>query len=285
MPQERTLLYAGHEFTVEHVRAHAHTGPDWSAPYTLASRRIVFPTGRALLDVRWGDSTWLVDGLTAMHFGEAMVYQLRMAARTARHSMVVSRHAVPRADAAPLFCLLSPRSLYRVHVAQRRLRAGNEGNAGNAGNARDTDDADTIASLVAQLGMSRPQAPLTGAVARAKRLLAETADREARLSLHEVVDAVSRSPFHLARAFRQQTGLSLHQYRQHLRMAAAMERLADGDADLAGIAHDLGYCSQSHLGAVFRRETGTTLGEARHALGPLGPLSSPGPLSPPSARI
>lgn len=261
MPQERTLLYAGHEFTVEHVRAHAHTGPDWSAPYTLATRRIVFPTGRALLDVRSGDSTWLVDGLTAMHFGEAMVYQLRLAARGVRHSMVVSRHAVPRADAAPLFCLLSPRALYRVHVAQRRLRAG------NASEENKGSDAATISSLVAQLGMSRPQAPLKGAVARAKRLLAETADHEARLSLHEVADAVSRSPFHLARSFREQTGLSLHQYRQHLRLAAAMERLAEGDADLAGIAHDLGYCSQSHLGAVFRREAGVTLGEARHALG------------------
>jgi AraC-like DNA-binding protein len=114
--------------------------------------------------------------------------------------------------------------------------------------------------------MSRQLGPSTGAVARAKRLLAETADREVRLSLHEVADAVSRSPFHLARSFRQQTGLSLHQYRQHLRLAAAMERLVEGDADLAGIAHDLGYCSQSHLGAVFRREVGVTLGEARRTL-------------------
>jgi len=108
--------------------------------------------------------------------------------------------------------------------------------------------------------------PLNGTVARAKRLLAETADREARLSMHALADAVSRSPFHLARSFRQQTGLSLHQYRQHLRLATAMDRLTSGDRDLAGIAHDLGYCSQSHLGAVFRREVGVTLGEARRTL-------------------
>lgn len=253
MPQERTLLYTGHEFTVEHVRAHAHEGADWSAPYRLASRRIIFPMGRTVLDVRSGDSTWLVDGLTAMHFGDAMVYQLRLAARAVRRSLVVSRHPMPRANAAPLFCLLSPGALYRVHAAQRLLRAGDAGPG-------------AIAALVDELGLSRRQAPLTGAVARAKRLLAETADREARLSLHEVADAVSRSPFHLARSFRQQTGLSLHQYRQHLRLAAAMERLVEGDADLAGIAHDLGYCSQSHLGAVFRREVGVTLGEARRTL-------------------
>ncbi|MET3382856.1 helix-turn-helix domain-containing protein [Variovorax paradoxus] len=253
MPQERTLLYTGHEFTVEHVRSRAHQGPDWSIPYTLESRRIIFPVGRTALDVRTGNDTWLVDGLTAMQFCDAMVYQLRPVVHAARHSMVVSRHRPSRADAAPVFCLLSPRSMYRVHAAQRQLRAGDAG-------------ADAIASLVDELGISRRQLPLTGAVMRAKRLLAETADREAKLPMHEVADAVSRSPFHLARSFRQQTGLSLHQYRQHLRLAAAMERLVDGDSDLAGIAHDLGYCSQSHLGAVFRREVGVTLGEARRVL-------------------
>jgi AraC-like DNA-binding protein len=253
MPQERTLLYTGHEFTVEHVRSHAHQGPDWSSPYTLESRRIIFPVGRTVLDVRTGNGTWLVDGLTAMQFCDAMVYQLRPVAHAARHSMVVSRHRPSHTDVAPVFCLLSPRSLYRVHAAQRQLRAGDAG-------------ADAITSLVDELGMSRRQLPLTGAVMRAKRLLAETADREAKLPMREVADAVSRSPFHLARSFRQQTGLSLHQYRQHLRLAAAMERLVDGDSNLAGIAHDLGYCSQSHLGAVFRREVGVTLGEARRVL-------------------
>ncbi|HEX7867745.1 MAG TPA: AraC family transcriptional regulator [Variovorax sp.] len=254
MPQERTLLYAGHEFTVEHVRAHAHHEPGWSGPYTLESRRTIFPLGRTVLDVRSGDGTWLVDGLTAMQFSDTMVYQLCPAVHTERHSVVVRPHRPSRADTAPAFCLLSPRSLYRVHVAQQHLRAGDAG-AGAA-----------IASLVDELGTSRRQMPLTGAVARARRLLAQTADREAKLSMHEVADAVSRSPFHLARSFRQQTGLSLHQYRQHLRLAAVMERLVDGDVDLAGIAHDFGYCSQSHLGAVFRRGVGVTLGEARRVL-------------------
>ncbi|WP_432727838.1 helix-turn-helix domain-containing protein [Variovorax sp. W6] len=253
MPHDRTLLYAGHEFTVEHLRSHAKEEPGWSGPYTLESRRIIFPAGRTVLDVRWSDSTWQVDGLTAMHLVDAMVYQLRPVVRATRQSVVVSRHRLARPDATPAFCLLSPRSLYRVHAARRQLRAGDGG-------------AQAIASLVDELEASRQQLPLTGAVARARRLLAETVDREARLSLHELADAVSRSPFHLARSFREQTGLSLHQYRQHLRLASVMERLADGDTDLAGLAHDLGYCGQSHLGAVFRREVGVTLGEARRAL-------------------
>ncbi|WP_395317443.1 helix-turn-helix domain-containing protein [Variovorax sp. UC74_104] len=253
MAHDRTLLYAGQDFTVEHLRSHAKDEPGWSGPYTIESRRIIFPAGRAVLDVGWGDSTWQVDALTAMHLVDAMVYQLRPVVRAMRQSVVVSRHRAARSDATPAFCQLSPRSLYRIHLAQRQLRAGDGG-------------APAIASLVAELETSRRQMPLTSTVANAKQLLAQTADREARLSLHDLADAVSRSPFHLARSFRQQTGLSLHQYRQHLRIASALERLADGDTDLAGIAHDLGYCSQSHLGAVFGREVGVTLGEARSAL-------------------
>lgn len=254
MPKDRTLLYTGHGFAVEHVRFHAQRA-EWSTLYTVASRRIVFPMGRTMLDVRLGDNTWLVDSLTAMRFGDATVYQMRPTADAARQSMVVSGHGAPRpTDDAPSFCFLRPKSLYRLHAAQRQLLANGTG-------------AGDIETLVEALDRSHPQAPLTGAVARARRLLAETEDRGTRVALHDVADAVSCSPFHLARSFRQQTGLSLHQYRQHLRLAAAMERLADGDADLAGIAHDLGYCSQSHLGAIFRRETGATLGEARRVLG------------------
>jgi AraC-like DNA-binding protein len=254
MPQERTLLYAGREFEVEHVRSHAH-GHEWSAPYVMASQRIVFPISRAMLELRFGNDTWLVDGLTTISFGDAAVYQLRPGAQAARRSVVVSGHRRISAHAAPAVCFLSPKSLYRVHAAQQQLRSGD-------------GDATPIASLVDELRCARRLMPLTGPVAGARRLLVETADRHAGPSLHEVADAVSRSPFHLARSFRKETGLSLHQYRQHLRLATAMERLVDGDRDLAGIAHDLGYCSQSHLGAVFRQAVGVTLGEARRTLGP-----------------
>jgi AraC-like DNA-binding protein len=256
MPQERTLLYAGREFEVEHVRSHAHAhGHEWSAPYIMASQRIVFPISRAMLELRLGNDTWLVDGLTTISFGDAAVYQLRPGAQAARRSVVVSGLRRISAHAAPAVCFLSPRSLYRVHAAQQQLRSGD-------------GDATPIASLLDELRCARRLVPLTGPVAGARRLLVETADRHAGPSLHEVADAVSRSPFHLARSFRTQTGLSLHQYRQHLRLATAMERLVDGDRDLAGIAHDLGYCSQSHLGAVFRQAVGVTLGEARRTLGP-----------------
>jgi AraC-like DNA-binding protein len=77
-----------------------------------------------------------------------------------------------------------------------------------------------------------------------------------RLTLEELGRAVNVSPFHLARSFRRQTGYTLHEYRTHLRLRAALERLATGDEDLAVIARAVGFSSHSHLTASFRRAFG-----------------------------
>jgi AraC-like DNA-binding protein len=77
-----------------------------------------------------------------------------------------------------------------------------------------------------------------------------------RLTLEELGRAVNVSPFHLARSFRRQTGYTLHEYRTHLRLRAALERLAAGDEDLAVIARAVGFSSHSHLTASFHRAFG-----------------------------
>jgi AraC-like DNA-binding protein len=76
------------------------------------------------------------------------------------------------------------------------------------------------------------------------------------LTLEELGRAVNVSPFHLARSFRRQTGYTLHEYRTHLRLRAALERLAAGDEDLAVIARAVGFSSHSHLTASFHRAFG-----------------------------
>ena len=43
-------------------------------------------------------------------------------------------------------------------------------------------------------------------------------------------------------------------------------RLEHGERDLAGLAHDLGFSSQSHFGELFRREIGWTPAAARACL-------------------
>lgn len=86
------------------------------------------------------------------------------------------------------------------------------------------------------------------------------------LSLSDIAREVSSSVFHLSRIFHARTGFSLHAYRTQLRLRAALERLAERDADLTGIALDLGFSSHSHFTETFRRTFGRTPSAVRRTL-------------------
>jgi AraC-like DNA-binding protein len=79
-----------------------------------------------------------------------------------------------------------------------------------------------------------------------------------RVTLDDVARAVHASPFHLARVFRQRTGVPVHRYLTRLRLRAALERLADGTNNLTALALELGFSSHSHFADAFRREFGRT---------------------------
>ncbi|MFN8572347.1 MAG: AraC family transcriptional regulator [Gemmatimonadaceae bacterium] len=76
------------------------------------------------------------------------------------------------------------------------------------------------------------------------------------LSLGQLARMVGRSPFHLARTFRDATGVPLYQYRLGLRLAVALDRVAEGETNLSALALDLGFSSHSHFTRHFRRRYG-----------------------------
>ncbi len=84
-----------------------------------------------------------------------------------------------------------------------------------------------------------------------------------RVTLDDVAGAVHASAFHLARVFRQRTGVPLHRYLTRLRLRAALEQLAGGANDLTALALDLGFSSHSHFTDAFRREFGSPPSEVR----------------------
>ena len=109
--------------------------------------------------------------------------------------------------------------------------------------------------------------PATGTRARqlvdqARQLLAEHTN----LGLDDLAQAAGVSAYHLSHTFRRVTGLTLSHYRIRLRLRRAMERLAAGERDLAGLAADLGFADQAHLTRALRAETGTTPGALRTLL-------------------
>jgi AraC-like DNA-binding protein len=99
-------------------------------------------------------------------------------------------------------------------------------------------------------------------VACAREALAADPDR----SLPDVASELAVSPHHLSRVFRSITGHTLARHRMRLRARLALERLADGERDLARLAAETGFADQSHLCRVIRSETDCTPGALRHAL-------------------
>jgi AraC family transcriptional regulator len=85
------------------------------------------------------------------------------------------------------------------------------------------------------------------------------------LSLEQIAGRVGVSVFYLCRLFRRTTGLTLHAYRNRLRLWTALESVADRHTDLTDLGLDLGYSSHSHFTAAFRQTFGTTPSELRRA--------------------
>jgi AraC-like DNA-binding protein len=87
-----------------------------------------------------------------------------------------------------------------------------------------------------------------------------------RLTLTAIAGALGCSAFHLCRSFRRATGLTLHAYRDDVRLRLALERLEQGEGDLTRLALDLGYSSHSHFTAAFRQSFGIPPSAARKLL-------------------
>jgi AraC family transcriptional regulator len=101
-------------------------------------------------------------------------------------------------------------------------------------------------------------------VETARALLASAPAR--RWNLGSVAEALSCSPFHLARQFKAATGETIWRYVLRLRLALALERLAEGERDIAALAIRLGFSHHSHFSARFRKAFGITPKEAREIL-------------------
>ncbi len=158
-----------------------------------------------------------------------------------------------------------------LDVAHRRLltavRADADG--GDAGE-RATE---LVAAMLEQVdayrvasGAPRPARLRRALADGARELLAERPGR----SLDTLARTLAISPHHLSRVFREVTGETISRHRMRLRTRAALERIADGERDLARVAVDAGFVDQSHLCRVVASETGETPSALRAALAPTG---------------
>jgi AraC family transcriptional regulator len=158
---------------------------------------------------------------------------------------------------------VTPRDQFRHHALHAALRHGGH-------------DAlwieETAAALCGSIlrgtvdtGGAKELSPAAWRLARRAQeaLLADPADGA---GLAALAAQVGCSPFHLARVFRRARGISLADYRMHLRITMALGRLAQGAHNLAELACDLGFSHHSHFSAAFHRCVGMTPSAARGQL-------------------
>jgi AraC family transcriptional regulator len=99
-------------------------------------------------------------------------------------------------------------------------------------------------------------------VDRAKLVLAS--DLARRWTLAEIAAEVRGSPVYLTQVFQQVEGVPLYRYQLRLRLARALDLLAQYD-DLTALSLDLGFSSHSHFSAAFREAYGRSPSEFRQS--------------------
>jgi AraC-like DNA-binding protein len=257
-----TRLASAEDVALDDLRIIERSGA-WTAPVPTPGHQLVF-VRRGAFGLRLRSTETTVDPISA--FVGRPGDEQSIAHKPGREDActVVSLGPGLAAELVPQRPPTTIRTSGRVDMAHRTLLA----------RARRGADGFELAERVVRLAQDLLRDPV-GAPARrgspAHRRLAGAA-REALVADPAVDDlgrmagllGVSRS--HLSRVFRAETGETLTRFRNRLRVRAALDRLADGHRDLAGLAADLGFADHAHLTRAMRAEVGDPPSRVRNLL-------------------
>lgn len=252
MPIARRLCASDGTTYFERISAASH-GSDWGAVHEATQWRCVLP-GQGQVQVQWRNQQEriYVDELTAFRLSPGDTYQLQHRGPRDHHVLYSGTRPVVASNGRAW--LLQPRQMFEVKRALAQLRRGEIHVA----------QASVVAGSAIGRATSVQVTPPSLPVLRARQCVASAGAQH--LDVQALAEEARCSPFHLAHLFRRHLGTSPHQYRLHLRIAEALQRLEDGGTRLADLAFDLGFSSQSHFGQAFRQAVGCTPSEARTAL-------------------
>lgn len=234
----------------------------WTEPYQPSEMRLVVPLTGAFLCRATHDSELRCAPTHGLRLDAGVRYRLRQPEAGQRSFVFVIRDQSPsEATPAVRAIRLSP----ALHLKLRLLSADVRRGVGEPLEIEELVFAELAGGDAARV--STIDAAGQGNHRAVRAVIAYLTDDPTRAdTLTDIARAVHCSAFHLARLFRRATGTTLHAFRGELRMTAALDRLADGERDLAGLALDLGFGSQSHFNAAFKRTFATVPGEVRTKL-------------------
>jgi AraC-like DNA-binding protein len=137
-------------------------------------------------------------------------------------------------------------------------------------NAAETLEAEILALTLVRRAVGERTSHAAGAsqglqklVDRAKLVLAS--DLARRWTLADIAVEVRVSPVYLTQVFQQVEAMPLYRYQLRLRLARALDLLAQY-TDLTALGLHLGFSSHSHFSAAFRKAYGRTPGEFQRSV-------------------
>ncbi len=119
----------------------------------------------------------------------------------------------------------------------------------------------TIKDLCSHMNRMKSRNTGSGYTARCKDYI-QKHYRE-KISLEDVAAPLGISPGYLSRVFREETGMIIQDYVNHVRVESAANLLIYSEMSLPAIGAYVGFPTQSYFGKYFKKFKGTTPGEFR----------------------
>jgi AraC-like DNA-binding protein len=204
---------------------------------------------------------WVVPPLRAAWIPAGIEHEVRMGGSVAMRTLYIDPKAAPPALAACTVIEVTP--LLRALILRAVEEPIEYDEAGAAGLVMALILKELASATTVPLRIPLPSDPRLATLCRA--LLDHPAKGHTLDAWAERVGASART---LARLFQRETGMGFTQWRQQVRLAEAVGRLAKGNS-VARVAESLGYGSASAFTAMFHRTLGATprqyLGRGRPA--------------------
>jgi len=168
----------------------------------------------------------------------------------------IAAEGFPRRKPVPYF---SEPVVYDSNLAQRILKLHYALINTNATLESEVNVLSVLTDLIVRYGDIRLSLPHAGDERTAIRRIREyiEANYDQNISLAELAQLVSFSPFYIARVFKAQIGIPPHAYLESIRIRYAQRLLALGQP-LAEVVRSTGFADQSHFTNRFRRFVGVT---------------------------